>query len=120
MELDEIVVNLKILALIKKGDRITTSSPYLNIEQRSILPECIRRWKQGECRGEAIRKINIIINNALCSKTPLHDYLTNAVEGLRNLQDTYTGDLQTVSRIDTIIDKINKYTVKDSIQDTVY
>jgi hypothetical protein len=113
METDEVIVNLKIIANIKKGDRITTTSPFLNIEQRSLVPECIRRWKAGEGRNESIRKINIIVNNALISKTPIQDYLLACIEGLRNLQDTYTGDLQTVSRIDTIIDKIQKHTQTD-------
>jgi hypothetical protein len=113
METDEVIVNLKILAKIQKGDRITTTSSYLNIEQRSLIPECLRRWKAGECRNESIRKINIIVNNAICSKTPIQDYLINSIEGLRNLQDTYTGDLQTVARIDTIIDKIQKHTQTD-------
>ena len=113
MDTDEIIVNLKIIAKIQKGDRITTTAPFLNIEQRSLIPECLRRWKAGECRNESIRKINIIVNNALISKTPIHDYLLACIEGLRNLQDTYTGDLQTVSRIDTIIDKIQKHTAVD-------
>ena len=113
METDEVIVNLKIIAKIQKGDRITTTSSYLNIEQRSLVPECIRRWKSGDGRNESIRKINIIVNNALSSKTPIQDYLISSIEGLRNLQDTYTGDLQTVARIDTIIDKIQKHTQTD-------
>jgi hypothetical protein len=36
MDTDEIIVNLKIIAKIQKGDRITTTAPFLNIEQSKV------------------------------------------------------------------------------------
>ena len=108
METDEIIVNLKIISKIEKGDRLTTTTSFLNIEQTSLIPQCVRRWKQGEGRNETIRKINIVINNALLSKTDINDYLYDCITGITNLQDTYSTDLQTCSRLDTIIDKIKK------------
>ena len=113
MDTDEIITNLKILALIQKGDRITTTSHYINIERRSIIPEFLRRWKANECRDTAIKKINCIINNALLSKEDITTYLVKAGDGIRNLQETYTGDLQTISRLDTILDKILNHTKTD-------
>jgi len=113
MDADEIITNLKILALIQKGDRITTSSHYLNIEQRSIVPQFVRRWKANECRDNAIKKINVIVNNALLSKQDIIEYILKAIDGIRNLQETYTGDLQTISRLDTIIDKMITHTQVD-------
>ena len=111
MEYEAIVVELKIIATIQIGMRLTTKSSYLNIEPSSLVPECLRRWKTGDSRYETVRKINIIINNAILNiQSPqMKKYLHDAVTGIKNLQQTYSTDIQTVSRLDVIVDKINPY-----------
>ena len=113
MDKDDIIVNLKVIASIKKGDRLTTNTNFLNVDQRSIIPQFIRRWKNGESRDETIRMINLVVNTGLASKLDL-DYLANCIEGLNSLKHTYTGDQQTQCRIDTIIDKIQQSIKSDS------
>jgi len=109
MEYEAIVVELKIMAALQVGQRLTTKSAFLNLEPTSLIPEFVRRWKSGDNRNEAVKKINVIINNALLNihNPVMKEYLRHAVVGIKNLQQTYSTDVQTVSRLDVIIDKIN-------------
>jgi len=110
MELDTIIINLKVIASLEVGQKLNTKEQFLNIECRSLIPESIRRWYRVDTRDLAVRLINITVNNAICQydKNPsLKRYLEESVNGLHNLQSTYSTDRQTVSRIDTMLDKIS-------------
>jgi len=111
LELETCIISLKIISNIQIGQRIVSTESYINIETPSLIPEFIRRWKRADSRDRSIKLLNIIINNSIhhYEKGNLEiRYLQEAITGLHNLQSTYQHDLQSTSRIDTLIDKINK------------
>jgi hypothetical protein len=115
MDIEEIIINLKILEKIEINQKLITRDTYLNIEPQSLVPECFRRWNRQDNRNEAIKKINTIVNygliflqkdTELSEKYELKKYLSSSIKGLQNLKDTYSTCNQTVSRIELIIEKI--------------
>jgi hypothetical protein len=112
MDPDEIVVNLKLLRLVGKHQKLITRDQFLNIEAKSLVPECVRRWRRGDDRHNAINKINAIVAGAM-ELTPtlptMRDYLEGAVDGIENLKETYEACSQTCARLDAILDKIKAF-----------
>ena len=113
MDIDEVLVNLKVLEQIQVNQKLISRGPYLNIEYESIVPEFIRRWRRQDNRNETIKKINLVINSALKMKEDnekmsehLDIYLKKSVSGLKALKETYATCCQTTARIDVIINKI--------------
>lgn len=116
MEIEEIIINLKLLEQVEKGQKLVTRDAYLNIEPTTFIPECIRRWKRQDNRNETIKTINRIINDALSllPKEPrIKQYLRKSKQGIMNLKDTYSMCHQTCARLDMILDKIK---VVDSVE----
>jgi hypothetical protein len=112
MDPDEIVVNLKLLRLVGKHQKLITRDSFLNIEAKSLVPECVRRWRRGDDRHNAIVKINVIVAGAmeLSPTIPImRTYLQGAVDGIENLKETYEACSQTCARLDAILDKINAF-----------
>lgn len=109
MEVDFCIISLKIIAGLQIGQRIISTENFINVEQTSLIPEFIRRWKRGDDRNRAIKLINVIINNSIhfYKRNEIDKrYLDEAIVGLHNLQSTYSSDPLSVSRIDTLVDKI--------------
>lgn len=110
MEVDEILVNLKVLEQLQVNQKLISRGPFLNIEYESIVPECIRRWRRQDNRNETIKKINLVINSALELKKKrdidIDENLRNVCNGLRSLKETYSTCCQTTARIEVIISKI--------------
>lgn len=110
MEVDEILVNLKVLEQLQVNQKLISRGPFLNIEYESIVPECIRRWRRQDNRNETIKKINLVINSALELKRKrdidIDENLRNVCNGLRSLKETYSTCCQTTARIEVIISKI--------------
>jgi len=110
MELDEVLVNLKVLEQLQVNQKLISRGPYLNIEYESIIPEFIRRWRRQDNRNETVKKINLVVNSALKLKKTnnikIDQYLSNSISGLRSLKETYATCCQTSARIDVIINKI--------------
>uniref|UniRef100_A0A6C0JUR7 Uncharacterized protein n=1 Tax=viral metagenome TaxID=1070528 RepID=A0A6C0JUR7_9ZZZZ len=115
MDIEEIIINLKILEKLEINQKIITRDTYLNIEPMSLIPEWFRRWNRQDSRNETLKKINTIVNQSLiilesnkelCDTYELRKYLSSSVKGLNNLKDTYSTCNQTVSRIELIIAKI--------------
>lgn len=116
MEIEELIINLKILERLEIHQKLITRDTYLNIERVSLIPECIRRWNRQDNRHETIKKINAIVNDSLhwlekneplCAQYALKESLMNAVKGLNNLKETYAVCNQTYSRVELIIEKIH-------------
>lgn len=110
MDLDEILVNLKVLEQLQVNQKLISRGPYLNIEYESVIPEFIRRWRRQDNRNETIKKINLVVNSALKLKqskgVEIEEYLLKSINGLRSLKETYATCCQTSARIDVIINKI--------------
>ena len=126
MDIDEVLVNLKVLEQIQVNQKLISRGPYLNIEYESIVPEFIRRWRRQDNRNETIKKINIVINSALKLKEDdggmeesLDTYLTKSLSGLKALKETYATCCQTTARIDVIINKVQNSINKEDVEDKI-
>lgn len=112
MDLEEIIVNLRVLQQLGKNQKLITRGSYLNIESPSLIPEFIRRWNRQDNRFETIKKINSVINSAIkCINTDkfnMKQYLIDSKSGIDNLKETYATCTQTCARLDLILDKINE------------
>ena len=89
MDVEEIIINLKILQKLEKNQKLITRGAYLNVETTSLIPECLRRWNRQDNRAETLKKINTIVNAAieLMDKTDIFnikDYLMSARDGIIN------------------------------------
>uniref|UniRef100_A0A6C0EV09 Uncharacterized protein n=1 Tax=viral metagenome TaxID=1070528 RepID=A0A6C0EV09_9ZZZZ len=119
MDIEETIINLKVLEKLDKNQKLITRGAYLNIEPSSLIPECLRRWNRQDNRQETIKKINSVINSAItylkskssCDESIFNvkEYLEKSLTGINNLKETYSICTQTCSRLDIIIDKINKF-----------
>jgi hypothetical protein len=114
MDIEEIIINLKLLNKVEKNQKLITRGEYLNVEPKSLVPECIRRWNRQDSRNETLRKINSIIDVAIkiiddpkYKDYNIKKYLLESKIGISNLKETYCLCNQTCSRLDIIIDKIN-------------
>lgn len=113
-EIDDVLINLKVLESLEINKKLITRDTYLNVEPNKTIPEFIRRWWRQDDRNETIRKIDDIIEKALRLRNEkdksevLDPYLINSIKGLRNLKQTYSLCVQTCARLDTIIAKINR------------
>ena len=112
MDVEEVIINLKILQKLEKNQKLITRGAYINVETTSLIPEFLRRWNRQDNRMETLKKINTIVNSAieLMNKTDsfnIKDYLMGARDGIINLKETYSTCCQTCARLDIILDKIN-------------
>ena len=111
MELEETIINLRILNKLDKHQKLITRGAYLNIEAVSLVPQFIRRWNRQDNRYETIKKINAVVNSAISNletdKFDMKQYILDAKVGIENLKETYDTCTQTCARLDLILDKIN-------------
>jgi hypothetical protein len=112
MDIEEIIINLKILQNLEKNQKLITRGAYLNIESPSLIPEFIRRWNRQDNRVETLKRINTIVNSAIENLDKnetfnIKEYLVGSKEGINNLKETYSTCSQTCARLDIILDKIN-------------
>jgi len=131
--IDEMLVNLKVISKIKKGDKLMIEDDLLKIDDGGLF-QGLARWYNSASRNETIDKINFVMegvftfidktlkdevthnhdrnadsilkedNSEILQKFLLH--LSNDVEGLENLKITYLGDESANSKLNVIIDKI--------------
>ena len=105
---DEVLINLKLLASVGKHQKLITKDNFLNIERMGLVPECVRRWRNGEDRHTTLRKINEVVVTAISHETEAVKLcLAAAVPGIENLKETYASCSQPCARLDTVLDKIN-------------
>lgn len=98
MNVEEIIINLKLLSQVEKGQKIITKDTYLNIETKTVIPECIRRWNRQDSRHETLRSINRIVNDSITClphEPRIQTYLKQSIQGIVNLKDTYVHCHQT-------------------------
>ena len=113
--LEEILIDLKVIASLSQNNKLITGGCYLNIEKPYYgIPEWIRRMARGDGRDETIKRINSTVTKAITflnsesesNSNRVTEHLTGATKGLGNLKRTYSSDTQTVARLNTVIDKI--------------
>ena len=111
-EVDDLIVNLKVLSGLEQNKKLITKETFLNVEQYTFgLPEFVKRWHRGDSRDETIKKIDNIITKSidfLPNNPNLSKFIEDAKKGILNLKETYTSCNQTKARLDTIIVKIDR------------
>ena len=122
MNIEEIIINLKVLEKVQIHEKLISRGQYLNIEYVSVVPLGIRRWWRQDNRNEMLKKINLTIKCAIetiksiniekngpSNKNTLDvkPYLINAKKGLENLKETYVNCTTTCAQLDICIDSIN-------------
>ena len=109
-EIDDLIVNLKVLSGLEQNKKLITKETFLNVEKPNFLPEGIKRWWRSDSRDETIKKIDLVISKAIegiHNNPQLVEFIENAKKGIINLKETYTDCNQTKARLDTIIVKID-------------
>ena len=118
-ELEDVILNLKMISKIKQNNKLVIINKTLHVDQRLLQP--VFRWYTADNRYDTVNFITSVINNALDNtlhvKHPVFDVdkmkeeLLSTIQGLENLSATYKLDNLIVSKIDILIDKINKICV---------
>ena len=65
MNIQELVINLKVIASLGVNQKLITKEIILNVEPLSIFPEFARRWLRQDNREETIRKITYIVDESI-------------------------------------------------------
>ncbi len=115
MSIDDVFINLNLIAKIEQGDKLYIQDKYVNIDTSYI--QSIMRWYWGVDRKSTIGFIKLVINRAFefCdelvgSETKMLHRLTNdlknSISGLSKLKQTYAVDKLVQAEIDVIIEDI--------------
>ena len=130
-EIENNILNLKIISKIKEHDKLCTHDKIIKIDPPSIL-QGVNRWINSEGRGVTLDKLKKIIDNSLNiteklledekikNNNPIKDLeennsqvfqkfiieMTNCLLGLENLKKTYKDDITITSQIDILLKKI--------------
>ena len=130
-EIEDNILNLKIISKIKEHDKLCTHDKIIKIDPPSIL-QGVNRWINSEGRGVTLDKLKNIINNSLSITEKLLENekfkkennikdleennsqifqkfiieMTNCLLGLENLKKTYNEDILITSQIDLLLKKI--------------
>jgi len=130
-KINQVWINLKILASIKEYDKLSNVESQLEIDQAG-MSQGMRRWWEGRSRADTLRFLKDevfqeafeIIDKTLADELEERNHngyfresnhnilqkflleLKNAIVGLQNLRITYTGDISFRSHIDMLIEEI--------------
>jgi hypothetical protein len=116
MELmDSILVNLKVISKLEPNIKLETDGILFKQVDWSIFPEWARRWWYGQSRTIIINKIkqlyknsfSIVKNSDKVAKLRILKAVSDSINGLTNLKQTYSEDSTITSQIDVIIEDIN-------------
>lgn len=117
--LDDIFVNLTLISRIEVGNKLIRNEKHVNIDT-SYFPS-ITRWLYGQNHIDILKFINTILNKAfeyndILTKDKneesrqnlirLNNILSNVINGLSNLMQTYHYDKLTQSSIEVMINTI--------------
>lgn len=128
INITQVLTELKFISEIKPTDKLCNENSKINID-RSYFP-FISRWWNNYNRNDTIDSLETIYNNTFTlldnlinnQRQQIHylqkyknidllqeliKQLDNSIDGLNSLKITYNDDKHIVSRIDTLIKKIN-------------
>lgn len=121
MDKEEIIINLKLLEQVEKGQKLITRDAYLNIETSFfMIPEFVRRWRRQDSRHETVKVINRVVNEAISMSKrdeTIKSYIDKAIPGVMNLKETYSMCHQTCARLDMILDKMKPFKIEQPMTD---
>jgi len=132
---EQIFINLKVISRLKPGLKLVVHDNLLNIDNTFF--QTLVRWVNGSGRSVSVDFIEHVVTKAfefnervVSSDDKVKDPLTsecrnhiiirlssdlsNCIDGLSNLKQTYSSDSLIQSRIDYIVDKIKVRTTNNS------
>lgn len=114
--IDQILTSLKIISMIKEGQKVCVRNGLLSLEPKSTgIHVALRRWINNDSRQSTLAYIKNVVNNALNVCNILTDSdtieklvqaLTESSNGLCNLIVTYESDIPIVATIQVMQDRI--------------
>jgi hypothetical protein len=115
------VINLKVVAKLKRGEKLNTRLQHYTIEPPGFLsPAALFRWIGGESRRQTIQALDSLVTSCIKQNHMSHEETMSLVEqmyqtslGVENLMYTYKDDHTTVSGLELIMQKI-KYFIESN------
>ena len=115
-DLQNVLINLKVLESLKSHVRLDTTETLFRIHTTvTWVPTWAKRWWSVQSRVTDISRIQNLYARAIQSVADGHHdserikkYLTNSIQGLKNLKITYANDVTTSALLDVIIDNITR------------
>ena len=118
---DKTMANLKLIGMIKKGEKVCLRKGQLNIEYVDRL-QSLRRWYNKDSRDVSLIHIRNTINDAIkiakglisnnvqsdlkvWTVSALNQELRNCETGMHNLKTTYIDDPSFLANIEVLLDK---------------
>lgn len=117
LKIEEIILNLKMIAKIKQNDKMFIVNKIIHVDNRPFPG--VRRWLTADGRTDTIFFIELVIertfeymnkdiDNEVFDTQNIRKELLNIVQGLDNLSATYKLDNLVISKIDILKEKIQK------------
>jgi hypothetical protein len=117
LHIEEIVLNLKLIAKIKQNDKMVVINKIIQVDNRVLQP--LRRWYTSDNRYDTIHFIDTVVNKALdymdtnttdqvYNPEALRKELLSSLGGLDHLGATYKIDNLMSSKIDILKGKIQQ------------
>lgn len=115
--------NLKVVAMLKTGQRLRTKSHYYSIDEAydsflSYIP--VSRFFAGETKIETVDSITRLVESCVkqtgltkMDRTRLSEQLKSCIEGINNLTVTYKSDSASVAALVFIIEMIEDFIVSE-------
>jgi hypothetical protein len=113
---DDTVVALRVIGMIREGQKVSVHDGVLIIEQgqtRTII-NSIMRWINGDNRNKTINYIKNIVNNGLIlvnDEPRVIQAFQESLAGISALKVTYADDAVIVANLNVLEDKI-KWSIK--------
>jgi len=115
-DLQNVLINLKVLESLKSHVRLDTTETLFRIHAPSSwIPAWAKRWWSVQSRVTDISRIQNLYTRAMKGVTDKHHdserikiYLTKSIQGLKNLKITYANDVTTSALLDVIIDNVTR------------
>lgn len=113
---DQILTSLKIISMIKEGQKVCVRNGLLSLETKSSgIKVAFRRWMNNDNRNTTLSYIKNIINNSLDiikihtdenTKNKIKTALADCITGLSSLAVTYSNDAGISATIVVMQDRI--------------
>lgn len=108
MDEEDILWSLKIISMIKEGQKVRVRSGHLDVHDSGNVFTSVFRWLRNDNRQTSLTYISNIINRAInenCDKKAIQE----ALSGMNALKVTYATDINIVARILVLEEKIQYY-----------
>lgn len=110
------VVNLMVVARIKKGERLNTTLHHYSIVPSGFI-QSVTRFVSGESRSQTISSLTQLVNSCMNRKAlkdesevnSLINLLLDTEKGICNLIYTYNKDITTVSALTLVLNNIEHF-----------